>query len=206
MRQASQLRRRLRIFRHGSAHQHKTPRLGPAVRLRGKLSGRPAAAQFFEARAQPPPANRGIWLGHDHATPAIGFEKTQQFAAEKSGVGPQPHPRARHPARQLGRAPLQKTNHAGVGAGVARTQRAVPELLPLRLETQPRMIRAASLLLGIVTQPRASDRAAGPVAGSGAASAAASSGASSTDRESAPVPTDRGRRRWIGGFAFCSRA
>lgn len=129
-------------------------RLLPARRRVAKLRHLPAVSQLLKTRRLRLLLDPAVFARHDHVAKAQMFDLPDEFAGKISGIGAQPNPCARKPRRHFRQTPPQKVHDAGVARCVARSQRAVPELLPLRLETQQRMIRAAPALLRVVADAR----------------------------------------------------
>jgi len=116
-----------------------------------KLGNLPAVAQRLEAASSGTRLDVAILPRHHHVTTSRGVQEANDTAAVETRVHAKAHARAGDRRRGLGQTDFEKGHSTGRGAGVARAQAAMPELLETFLEAKQGMVGPAPRLLGVVS-------------------------------------------------------
>src|SRR3989338_6844949 len=113
----------------------------------------PAIAQFLEPASPRSGFDSGIFLGYDDISAPHIVEEPDYPLAVEPRIHPETNPAFGDVLRGFFQANLQEGYCSGGRGNVARSQSSVPEFLTMSFETEQRMIRTPSRLLGIVADP-----------------------------------------------------
>jgi len=139
------------IFRNGAAHHDKAMKLVPSVvNFLPELPDLPTVAQLFESAASCSSFDVGVLPGYDHVSTSYFVEEADHLAPVKPGIHAQADTACSDVLGHFGQADFEESNGSRSCHRVARSQRAMPELLEVGLEAKQRMIRAPSRFLGVV--------------------------------------------------------
>ena len=144
-----------RVFWNRTTDHHESMELVPGVvDLVLKLGNFPAVACRLKSTRPSPLLDRGIFLGHDHVAAFCSVEKLDHRATVKCRVHPKANANPGNGGRNFVQACLDEASGARGRSRFSRTKHPVPEFLAMRFEAEDRMVRAPSVLLGVVADLR----------------------------------------------------
>jgi hypothetical protein len=120
-----------------------------------ELGDLPTVAERLEAASSGACLDVAILPRHHHITASRGVQEANNTAAVEARVHAQAHARAGDRRRGLGQTDFEEGHGTGRGAGVARAQAPMPELLETGFEAKQGMVGPAAWLLGVVSHPSA---------------------------------------------------
>ncbi len=148
----SQLLGFLRVFGNRTSNHDKPMRGIPfLMNVFEELADFPAIVELLETASLRSGLDGGIFFGHDDVPAARFIEKSDNPLTVKSRIHSKTNPSSGDIPGRFGEANFQKADCSRGGHRIAWPQRAVPELLAVRLETKHRVITPSSRLLGVVT-------------------------------------------------------
>src|SRR6266404_553330 len=152
--QQTQLLSLLRIFGKRSPNHDEAVLSGPAPGYESKLGNCPSRRPLLKSSFLGLRQVKLSLRANNNIAAARLVQIANQLSRKESRIGQQSNPRACYCRRNLLQADSNQSASSRVDAAIARPQRPVPELLPMALEAQQRMIGRPSSLLGIVAYPR----------------------------------------------------
>jgi len=140
---------------HGAPHHNEAMGLFPFLRPVFKVGDTPAKMHGLETGVMRRRQEVFHLGGHDEVAAARLVQMLHERPAKVTRVGQKTNPRPRHVRGNFFQTPVDHEAGAGIGGRIARTQRAMPELLAVSFKAQNGMIGGAALLPGIVALPSA---------------------------------------------------
>ena len=146
----------LRVFGNGTSHHDKAVQAVPLlIDVREEFADFPAVLEFLESALLRLNLDRRIFFGHDDVTAAGLVEELDGSLSVKSRIRAKADSTSGDIRGRFGQTSLQKRDDSRRRTGVARSQRSMPEFLPVRFEAKQGMIRPPSFLFGVVSNPSA---------------------------------------------------
>ena len=144
----------LRIFGNGTTHHDETMWAVPfLIDVPKEFADFPAVLEFLESALLRLNFDWSIFFGHNHVTAVRIVEELDSSLSVKSGICAKTNATSGDIRWRFGQTNLQERDDSSGGMSVARSQRSMPEFLPMRFEAKQGMIRPASFLFGIVSNP-----------------------------------------------------
>lgn len=142
----------LGIFGNRASHNDEAMRVVPLlVNIFEEFPHLPTVLKFLESTSPCPALNDGVLFDSNHVTASGYVEKSDDPLPIESRIHAKTDSTSGYIRWHFGQTDFQKGHGSRKGNGVARSQRTMPEFLPVSLETKHRMVTSSSLLLWIVT-------------------------------------------------------